>query len=160
MTRLGDGGELGEDARVPGTDFIELDVSNGFETPVKTRPLGVGERRGELLELGGVQEEETGAETIDGSAMLTIGGVRNRDVVEDGEASAGCLELSSDDLEEIGNLQTLEVEGTRCGRRGDRGEGGGNLSGGDARGEGGTGEALLEGAALLLSALIGDKALD
>ena len=44
MTRVGDGGELGEDARVPGVDFIELDVSNGFEIPVETRPLGVGER--------------------------------------------------------------------------------------------------------------------
>ena len=92
--------------------------------------------------------------------MFTTGRVRDRDVVEDSQTGASRLELSSDNLEEIGDLQTLEVEGARCGRRGDRGEGGGSLSGGDARGEGGTGEALLEGAALLLSALIGDKALD
>ena len=57
MTRVGDGGELGENARVPSADFIELDVSNRFETLVETRPLGVGERRGELFELGGMQEE-------------------------------------------------------------------------------------------------------
>ena len=88
MTCVGDGGKLGENARVPSADFIELDVSNRFETPVETRPLGVGKRRGELLELGGVQEEETGAEVIDGGAMLTIGGVRDRDVVEDSQTGA------------------------------------------------------------------------
>ena len=104
MTGVGDGGELGEDARVPGADFIELDVSNGFETPIETRPLGVGERRGEFLELGGVQEEKTGAETIDGGAVLAIGRVWDRDVVEDGEAGAGGFKLGPDDLKEIGDL--------------------------------------------------------
>ena len=160
MTRVGDGGELGEDARVPGTDFIELDVSNGFETPIETRPLGVGERRGELLELGCVQEEEMGAKTIDGHTVLTVSGLWYRDVVEDGEAGAGGFELGPNNFEEVGDFETFKVEGTGRGRRGDGGVGGGSLSGGDARGEGGTGEALLEGAALLLSALIGDKALD
>ena len=160
MTCVGDGGELGEDARVPGANFIELDVSNGFETPVETRPLGVGKRRGEFLKLSGVQEEEAGAKAVNGRTMFSIGGVGNWDVVKDGEASAGCLELSSDDLEKIGNFQALEVEGTGRGRRGNGSEGGGGLCGGDARGEGGAGKALLEGAALLLSALIGNKALD
>ena len=160
MTGVGDGGELGENARIPSADLVELDVRDGLQAPIQTCPLGVGQRRGELLEFGCVEEEETGAEAVDGRTMFSIGRVGDWDVVEDGEASAGCLELSSDNLEEIGDLQTLEVEGARCGRRGDRGEGGGSLSGGDARGEGGTGEALLEGAALLLSALIGDKALD
>ena len=101
MTRVGDGGEFGENARIPGVDFTKLDVSNGLETPIETRPLGVGERRGEFLELGGVQEEKTGAETIDGGAVLAIGRVWDRDVVEYGEASARGFEFSPDNLEEI-----------------------------------------------------------
>ena len=160
MTRVGDSGEFGENARIPGADFAKLDVSNGLETPIETRPLGVGERRGEFLELGGVQKEETGAETIDGNAMLTIGRVRDRDVVEDGEASAGCLELGSDDLEEVGNLQALEVEGTGCGCRGNGSESGGSLRGSDAGGERGAGKTLFERTALLLSALFGGESLD
>ena len=124
MTRVGDGGEFGENARIPGADFTKLDVSNGLETPIETRPLGVGERRGEFLELGGVEEEETGAKAVDSRTMFSIGGVGDWDVVEDGEAGTGCLELSSDDLEEIGNLQALEVEGTGRGRRGNGSESG------------------------------------
>ena len=160
MTRVGDSGELGKDARVPGADFVELDVGDRLQAPIQTCPLGVGERWGELLELDCVQEEETGTETVDGGTVLAVGRVWDRDVVEDSEACARGLELGSDDFEEVRDVQTLEIKSTGRGHRGDRGEGGGSLSGGDARGEGGTGEALLEGAALLLSALIGDKALD
>ena len=101
-----------------------------------------------------------GAKAIDSRTMFSIGGVGDWDVVEDGEASAGCLELSPDDLEEIRDLQALEIEGTGRGRQGNGSEGGGGLCGGDARGEGGTGKALLEGAALLLSVLLGNKTLN
>ena len=99
-------------------------------------------------------------ETIDGGAMLTIGGVRDRDVVEDGEAGTSGLELGADNLEEVGHLQALEVKGAGCGRRGDGCVGGGGLCGGNTGSERGASKALLEGAALLLSVLIGDKALD
>ena len=160
MTCVGDGGELGEDARVPSADFVELDVSNRFETPVEARPLGVGERRGELLELGGMQEEETGAEVIDGRTVFAVGGVWDGDVVKDGEAGASGFELGADDFEEVGHLQTLKVKGAGRGRRGDGGVGGGGLRGGDAGGERGAGEALLEGTALLLSTLLGGEMLD
>ena len=135
MTGVGDGGELGENARVPGADFVELDVRDGLQAPIQTRPLGVGKRRGELLKLGCVEEEEAGAKAVNGRTMFSIGGVGNWDVVKDGEASAGCLELSSDDLEKIGNFQALEVEGTGRRRRGNGGVGSGGLRGGDAGGE-------------------------
>ena len=104
MTRVGYGGEFGENARIPGADFTKLDVGNGFETPIETRPLGVGERRSKFLELGGVQEEKAGAETIDGGAVLAVGRVWDRDVVEDGEAGAGGFKLGTDDFKEIGDL--------------------------------------------------------
>ena len=104
MTRVGDSGEFGENARIPGADFTKLDVSNGLETPIETRPLGVGERRGEFLELGGVQEEKTGAETIDGGTVLAIGRVWDQDVVEDSKAGAGGFKLGPDDLKEIGDF--------------------------------------------------------
>ena len=104
MTRVGDSGELGKDARVLGADFVELDVCNRLQAPIQTRPLGVGERWGELLELSCVQEEETGTETVDGGAVLAVGRVWDRDVVEDGEASTRGLELSPNDLEEIRDL--------------------------------------------------------
>ena len=160
MTCVGDGGELGKDARVPGADFIELDVRDGLQAPIQTCPLGVGQRWGELLEFGRVEEEETGTKAVDSRTMFSIGGVGNWDVVEDGKASAGCLELSSDDLEEIGNLQALEVESTGRGRRGDGGVSGGGLRGGDAGGKRGASKTLLERAALLLGTLLGGKALD
>ena len=152
MTCVGDGGELGKDARVPGADLIELDVRDGLQAPVQTCPLSVGQCRGELLELGRVEEEETGAKAVDSRTMFSIGGVGDWDVVEDGEASAGCLELGSDDLEEIGNLQALEVEGTGRGRRGNGSESGGSLRGGNVGGERGAGETLFERTALLSSA--------
>ena len=69
MTCIGDGGELGENARVPGADFIKLDVCNRFETPVQTRPLCVGERRGKLLEFGLGEEEEAGSDSDDAAAL-------------------------------------------------------------------------------------------
>ena len=160
MTRVGNGGELGEDARVSGADFVKLDVGNRLQAPIETRPLGVGKRRGQLLELGGVEEEETGTKSIDGRAMFAIGGVGDGDIVEDGEASAGCFELGPDDLEEVGDFETLKVEGAGRGRRGNGSVGGGGLRGGDAGGERGAGEALLEGTALLLSTLLGGETLD
>ena len=160
MTCVGDGGKLGKDARVPAADLVELDVRDGLQAPIQTCPLSVGQRRGELLELGCVEEEETGAEAVDSRTMFSVGGVRDWNVVEDGEASAGCLELSSDNLEEIRNLQALEVEGTGRGRRGNGSEGGGGFCGGDARGKGGAGKALLERAALLLSALLSNETLN
>ena len=101
MTRVGDGGEFGENARIPGADFTKLDVSNRLETPIETRPLGVGERRGEFLEFGLVEEEEAGAETVDGRTVFAIGGVGDGDVVEDGKACARGFELGSDDFEEV-----------------------------------------------------------
>ena len=104
MTCVGDSGELGKDARVPGTDLVELDVRDGLQAPIQTCPLGVGQRRGELLELGCVEEEETGTKAVDSRTMFSIGGVGDRDVVEDGEAGAGGFELSPDDLKEIGDL--------------------------------------------------------
>ena len=120
----------------------------------------MGKRWGELLERGGVQEEEASAETIDGCAVFAVGRLWDRDVVEDGEARSGCFELGADDFEEVGHLQTLKVEGAGRGCRGDGGVGGGGLRGGDAGGERRTGEALFEGTALLLGALFGNEALD
>ena len=86
MTGVGDGGELGENARVPGADFVELDVRDGLQAPIQTRPLGVGKRRSEFLELSGVQEEEAGAKTINGRTVLAVGGVWDGNVVKDSEA--------------------------------------------------------------------------
>ena len=107
-----------------------------------------------------MQEEETGAEVIDGRTVLAVGGVWDGDVVEDGEAGASGFELGADDFEEVRHLQTLKIKGAGRGRRGDGGVGGGGLSGGDAGGERRAGEALLEGTALLLSTLLGGKTLD
>ena len=90
---------------------------------------------GKLFELGGVEEEETGTEAVDSRAMLTVGGVGNRDIVKNSKASAGSFELGLDDLEEIRDLQTFKVECTGCRRRGNRGESSRGLSGGNARGE-------------------------
>ena len=160
MTRVGDGGELGEDARVPGADFIELDVRDGLQAPVQTCPLGAGQCRGEFLELGCVEEEESDTKAVDSHTMFSIGRVRDGDVVEDGKAGASGFEFSSNDLKEIRDLQALEVEGTGRGHRGNGSEGGGGFCGGDARGEGGAGQALLERAALLLSALLSGESLN
>ena len=160
MTCVGDSGELGEDARVPSADFVKLDVGNRLQAPIETRPLGVGKRRGEFLELSGVQEEEEGAKTINGRTVLAVGRVWDGDVVKDGEAGASGFEFGADDFEEVGHLQTFEVKGAGCGRRGDGGVGGGGLRGGDAGGKRGAGKTLLEGMALLLSALLGGEAVD
>ena len=160
MTGVGDSGELGENARVPSADLVELDVRDGLQAPIQTCPLGVGKRRGQLLELGGVEDEETGTKAVDGCAMFSIGGVRDGDVVEDSEAHAGGFEFGPNDLEKIGDFQALRVKCARCGCWGNGGVGGGGLCGGDARGEGGAGKALLEGAALLLSALLGNETLN
>ena len=160
MTCVGNGGELGKDARVSGAGFVELDVRDGLQAPIQTRPLGVGKRRGEFLELSGVQEEEAGAKTINGRTGIAVGGVWDGDVVKDGEAGASGFEFGADDFEEVGHLQTLKVKGAGRGRRGDGGVGGGGLRGGDAGGERETGEALLEGTALLLSTLLGGETLD
>ena len=81
-------------------------------------------------------------------------------IVEDGEARSGGLEFGPDDLKEIGDFQAFEVECTGRRRRGDGGVGGRGLRGGYARGERGAGEALLEGTAPLLSALLGGESLD
>ena len=160
MTRVGDGGELGENARVPGADFVELDVRDGLQAPIQACPLGVGQRWGELLELGCVEEEETGMKAVDGRTMFLIGGVGDWDVVEDGEASASGFELGANNFEEVGHFQTLEVKGAWCGHQGDGGVGGGGLYGGDAGGKRGAGKALFKGTALLLSTLLGSKTLD
>ena len=100
--------------RVLGTDFVEVDVCNRFQTPVETCPLGMGEHQGELLELGSVKEEEAGTMMVDGCTMFSIGRVRDGDVVEDGKAGASGFEFSSNDLKKIRDLQALEVESTRC----------------------------------------------
>ena len=116
--------------------------------------------RGELLELGCVKEEEAGVKAIDSRTMCSIGGVGDWDVVEDGEAGAGCFELGSDDFKEIGNFQVLEIEGTGRGRWDNGSVSGGSLRGGDAGGERGASETLLERTALLLSTLLGGETLD
>ena len=36
MTCVGDSGELGENARVPGANFIKLDVGDGLQAPIDT----------------------------------------------------------------------------------------------------------------------------
>ena len=162
MTRVGNSGELGKDARVPGANFIELDVGDRLQAPIQTRSLGVGERWGELLEFGCVQEEEMGAKTIDGHTVLAVSGLWYRDVVEDSEAGAGGFELGSNNFEKVGDFETFKVEGTGRGGRGDGSVGGRGFCfcGGDAGSERGAGEALLEGAALLLSALLSSETLD
>ena len=144
MTRVGDGGEFGENARIPGADFTKLDVSNGLETPIETRPLGVGERRGEFLELGGVQEEEMSVETINSHTMFTVGRVGDRNVVKNSKAGAGGFELNFNDLKKIGDFQLFKIKCTGHRHQDDRSEDGRGLCGGDVRGEGGTGEALFE----------------
>ena len=72
MTGVGDGGELGENARVPSADFVKLDVRDGLQAPIQTRPLGVGKRRSELLELGCVEEEEVGMEEPERKSVETL----------------------------------------------------------------------------------------
>ena len=64
----------------------------------------MGERQSELLKLGDMQEEETGAEAVNSHTVFAIGGVGNGDVVKDGEVSVDDFELCPDDLEKIGDL--------------------------------------------------------
>ena len=86
---LGVSGSCSQKAHLtPGVDFVEFDVGNGFQTPIDTCSLSVGECWSELLELCNMGKEKAGIKAVNSRAMFTIGRVGDRDVIEDGEVGA------------------------------------------------------------------------
>lgn len=159
MTCIGYGSKFGEYSLEASSDVAKRDVGDALQTPVDSCPLGVKQRGGKLFELASVESEESGTKAVHGHAVVSVGVVRDGNLIEDGDAVVRSLEFCADNFNEISDLEMFKVEHGRGsdGCKASRGERGTVSS--NPQGEGGPGQVLFERATLLLSALFSDELL-